>query len=750
VSFIRLFILASLVAVAAVPNSRAGNSQVGDSQAGAFQAGVSHPRLLLSAEDVELIARTSPLPAGFNAALKAAKSDVDLYLEDLPDVPVPKDAGGGYTHEQHKRNSGTIQNAGFLYQVTGDKAYANLAKNILLAYAKLYPTLALHPQQKGQSPGKLFWQSLNEAVWLVTTIQGYDAIYDSLDQAEKAEIENKLLRPMVSFISDEAPQTFERIHNHGTWAVAAVGMTGYVLSDQDYIQKALYGLKRDGSAGFMKQLDLLFSPAGFYSEGPYYQRYALMPFLLFAKVIERNDPARKIFEYRDSVLLKAVNTVIQLSYANYFFPINDALKEKGLDTQELCYGVAIAYGLTGDERLLSIARVQNRIVLTGDGFRLSQALESGLSQPFVFESMQISDGPDGKQGAVSILRSGAGAKDQALVFKATGQGMGHGHFDKLTWLFYDNGHEIVSDYGAARFLNVEEKDGGRYLTENNTWAKQSVAHNTLVVDETSHFDGDWKVSQKYYPGSLVFERDENIQITAARMADAYDGLVFSRSLALLKNDMFQNPVVLDVLKVESEMTHQYDLPLHFNGQITHVSHPLQASTRSMSALGEANGYQHLWLRAKADVGKGELFQVTWLNDNRFYTYSVLAEQAMEVLFTETGANDPDFNLRTETAIILRVKDRTDFTFISLLEPHGEYNGSKEFTTASASNIAAIKHFSENKTDVIRVVNRAGSAVLLGLSLTADSDRTHTVQAGDVNLEWSGFHHLIEESKDHAQ
>ncbi len=132
-----------------------------------------------------------------------------------------------------------------------------------------------------------------------------------------------------------------------------------------YVEKALNGLKRDGSAGFMKQLDLLFSPDGFYSEGPYYQRYALMPFLLFAKVIERNEPQRKIFEYRDGVLLKAVNTVIQLSYANYFFPINDALKDKGLDTQELCYGVAIVYALTGDASLLSIARAQNRIVLTG-------------------------------------------------------------------------------------------------------------------------------------------------------------------------------------------------------------------------------------------------------------------------------------------------------------------------------------------------------------------------------------------------
>ena len=43
--------------------------------------------------------------------------------------------------------------------------------------------------------------------------------------------------------------------------------------------------------------------------------------------------------------------------------------------------------------------------------------------------------------------------------------MGHGHFDKLHWLYFDNGREIISDYGAARFLNIEAKYGGHYLPE---------------------------------------------------------------------------------------------------------------------------------------------------------------------------------------------------------------------------------------------------------------------------------------------
>ncbi len=707
-------------------------------------ASLERPRLLTSADDIALMAGADALPAAFADAVESATASVKPFLAELPDIPQPKDPGGGYTHEQHKRNSVTILNAGFLYQLTGDMAYAKLVRDMLRAYARMYPVLGEHPEKKNQAPGKLFWQSLNEAVWLVTSIQGYDAVYMALEEGDREFIENELFHPMVSFLSDQAPQTFDRIHNHGTWAVAAVGMTGYVLDERDYVEKALHGLKKDGSAGFIRQLDELFSADGYYSEGPYYQRYALMPFVLFAKVIERNEPQRKIFEHRDGVLLKAVYSAIQLSYGGYFFPINDAMKDKGLDTAELCYGVSVVYALNGDPRLLPIARMQGRVVLTGDGLRLAKALDAGQDKPFEFRSMQLRDGPDGTHGALGILRSSDAPGHQALVFKATAQGLGHGHFDRLAWLFYDNGQEIVSDYGAARFLNVEEKQGGRYLPENMSWAKQTVAHNTLVVDQASHFGSDWKRGEQFYPASLAFDTGEGADIVAARMESAYDGVVFSRAMAMLKNTPFPNPVILDVLQVESAATHQYDLPLHFKGHITHVSHPLEASTASMAALGESNGYQHLWLRARARVAAGELFQLTWLNSGRFYTYSVLAGKAMEVLFTELGANDPEFNLRREQAVILRVQDATDYTFVGLLEPHGEYDGSREFTTESAPALKMLEHDSRDGADLVRMTTRNGVVKTVALSFDTVTAKTHRIEYGGSTYAWSGFYQLFEE------
>jgi hypothetical protein len=656
---------------------------------------------------------------------------------------VPSDAGGGYTHEQHKRNSYTILNAGVLFQVTGNDAYLTLVADMLEAYATLYPSLGEHPQKKEQSPGRLFWQSLNEAVWLVTVIQGYDAVYTHLTPAQRDAIEDGLLRPIAEFLSHGQPQTFDRVHNHGTWAVAAVGMTGYVLDEPAYVEKALFGLKQDGSAGFVKQLDELFSPDGYYSEGPYYQRYALLPFLVFAKAIERNEPQRNIFDHRDGILLKAIHTTIQLSYDGLFFPINDAIKDKGIDTTELVYGVAIAYGMTGDAGLLSIAQRQGRTVLTGDGYQLARALEQGGVAPYPFRSMRLADGSAGDQGALDIFRSGKEPGHQAVVFKATAQGMGHGHFDKLSWLFYDNGREIVPDYGAARFLNVESKNGGHYLTENTSWAKQTIAHSTLVVDETSHFGGSWKKGMEHHPVPLYFDSGERLDIAAARMDGAYEDVSFERALVLLKDGPFSRPVVLDVLRVSSEDAHRYDLPLQFKGHITFVSHPVVASMDSMVPLGEASGYQHLWKRAASEVDESGLFQLTWLEGNRFYTHSVAVNNSTQFIFTELGATDPEFNLRREQALVQRVDGMNDHVFVSVLEPHGEYNGTLEYTTESASELKSLEHVSPDDGVLIRITTRNGEVTTIGLSFDAAADSVHQIEYDGSMYEWNGFYHVFE-------
>ena len=701
-----------------------------------------HPRLLLTADDIREFGATwedSPL---LSSSIRAEQQRIDAYFAEAPDVPVPADAGGGYTHEQHKSNGRAIQDAGMLYQWTGEQRYAEYAESLLLEYAELFPTLGKHPRRKENHPhGRLFWQSLNEAVWLLQAVQGYDAVYDALAPGKRDRIEENLFRPLATFLSVESPGTFDRIHNHGTWATAAVGMTGMVLGDDRFVNMALYGTREDGEGGFLRQVDELFSPDGFYAEGPYYQRYALLPFVVFAKALDNNRPELGIFERRDGVLIKAIQTTLQLSYAGKFFPINDAIKDKGLDTGELAYGVTIAWSLTGDTSLLDVSEQNTQVVLTGDGARYARAIDAGRATPFIQDSRAITGGADGTEGGLAVLRAGDSRKHSAVVFKATPQGMGHGHFDRLNWLYYDNGNEIVRDYGAARFLNVVQKYGGHYLAENNSWAKQTIAHNALVVDETSHFEGNYKAGEEAAPEDLFFAVDDAVQLTSAVERHAYDGVTMRRTLATVASGAFDQPIVVDVLRVGSSQRHQYDLPLYFNGQIIDINVPVEARLARLEPLGDANGYQHLWQTAAAEPVADGAFAITWLLDNRFYTHKSVSSQPFQALFVQTGANDPDFNLRREQGLVFRVDDAAQQTFVGVLESHGEYNGAREFTVGSESRIKSVEHVGADGKDVVRVETKAGQVLTLALSYDRDPSAEHSVETPHGAVTWTGYFSL---------
>ncbi|WP_282294959.1 oligoalginate lyase [Stenotrophomonas sp. PS02289] len=650
------------------------------------------------------------------------------------DVPVPKDKGGGYTHEQHKRNYQAIQAAGALYRLTGNPDYARFARDLLLGYAKLYPGLGAHPQGRGQIPGRLFWQTLNDSVWLVSAVQGYDAIRDTLSEQDRRTIDDNVFRPMAEFLAG-TPENFDKIHNHATWAVAASGMTGYVLRDPVLVDKALNGSRRDGSAGFLKQVDQLFSPDGYYEEGPYYQRYALAPFILFANAVERNEPQRGIFKRRDGVLLKAVDALVQSSHGGYFFPINDAILDKGLDTEELVAGIDIAYANTGDDRLLSIAKAQKRVLLSPEGLRVAAALAAGKATPYDFRPMVLRDGPDGREGALVILRMN-GEDGQALVMKNTKQGMGHGHLDKLNWLFYDNGQRVVTDYGAARFLNIEAKAGGIYLPENNTWARQTIAHNTLVVNEQSHFGGDWKKGQPLSPTPLLFAVTDDTQIASARMDKAYDGVSFTRTQALLAHPSLGQPVVLDLLRVEGKAPARYDLPLHFNGHIMEVGFTAQSAVTTRPVLGKANGYQHVWVDAASEPTT-DARHLTWLLDGRFYTYRFASTAPSRALIGESGANDPSFNLRREPLLLQRVDGQATTTFYGVLEPHGQYDGTAETVRGANSRIDRLSHYRGDDADVLVLDLAGGAQVALGVAHDPRAAGTHEVRGGGHTWRWDG-------------
>lgn len=639
----------------------------------------THPSLLLTADGARQIRDNKGKLPIFDASLDMLMQEAETAVAREICLPTPKDGGGGYSHEMHKLNYYDMYNLGIAWQLSGEEKYAQKVKDILLAYVDFYPKLDFHPLGLSGNPGRIFWQTLNESVFLVHTAVAYDCVYDYLSAEERSLIEKEFFYPYTDFIMTGLPhnrantQMFNNLNNWATWACAGVGMIGIAMGDDSLVQKALYGSDLKGEGGFLRQMDVLFSPDGYFTEGAYYLRYAIWPFVTFAQCLDVYNPELKIFEYRDGILLKAVDALLQMAYEGEFMHFNDAL-EKGYSAQELISAVDIAYNANpADKSLLSVVRdYQHKVLVSDAGFAVAKGLTFGEAEPLRLHSMWLRDGGDGTEGAFCIMRPTSEKLNSAVTFKATSHGLSHGHFDKLTFAYYDAGNEIVTDYGAARFLNIEAKYNGHYTHENESWAKSSIAHNTLVVDGRNMFGGKWRESQKYHPTVLWHSFVDGLQCVAAREDNAYEGVSFTRYLVYADVPFLEYPLIMDVLKAESDGRHQYDYPVHYNGHMISLSVPYERALTSMTTLGSANGYQHIWTEAKAHGADGTT-SYTWLTGYRMYTVSTATTPATEVYICRGGASDPDFNLRSEPMYILREKNAGNHVFASCIETHGKYD-----------------------------------------------------------------------------
>lgn len=655
-----------------------------------YSADRSHPNMLLTKEKITTIRKEYKKYPLFKNAVDLQVSIADNALKDVLEIPKPAGKGGSYSHTVHSNNAISFQACAAVYQLTNNKKYAAYVRDGLISYSKKYSTFGKHPNCTPNFAGVLFFQELNESVWMVRVAQAYDCVYDFLTPEERKIIENELFRPMVEWETVENGKAFNYMHNHATWGTAAVGMLGYATGNMDWVKMAMYGTKPDGTGGFLRQMEILFSPDGYYEEGPYYHRYALMPFVTFATVINHYQPEMKIFERRDGILRKAVDAIIQLSSTNgKLFPFNDADKAMGITDEAIINAVNITYAeMNGSASLLDVVLKQNAVNCTDAGFVAAKDVAGGKSKPFVYKSIWFNDGQNGNEGGVGVLRDGNNDNQQISILKAAKQGQGHGHYDRLNLMYYDMGEEIFGDYGFARYVDIESKRGGEYLPENKTFAKQTVIHNAPTVDQRSNFLANYNESMKSTPEKLFFVDSEDIDAASAIEKMAFPGVKMTRTVAFLKIVECKKAVLLDICKFESAETHLYELPYWYNGQLINIPFNVKNTTDTLMKAGTTDGYQHLWKNAEsAKISNGSTF-LTFLKYGRYYTTTFTATNDMVVKFVTIGATDPEFSLRNEKGFILSAQSSGNHAFCSVTE-------AQEGETAKANKIIAIQFVESN-------------------------------------------------------
>ncbi|HUS92446.1 MAG TPA: heparinase II/III family protein [Phycisphaerae bacterium] len=142
------------------------------------------------------------------------------------------------------------------------------------------------------------------------------------------------------------------------------------------------------------------------------------------------------------------------------------------------------------------------------------------------------------------------------AFAVMSQGYGHDHRDKFSICLHGAGRLIYPDYNAIQYEN-----------QAIGWTRNSVCHNTLVVDEQD--------TQDAAPTGIRHEFSPEVKYLATSASGVFEGVEQTRVLLLT------GEYLLDVFDARSDVPHTYDYLLHSFGQVRAVGKAEFAPSRAM-------------------------------------------------------------------------------------------------------------------------------------------------------------------------
>ncbi len=128
------------------------------------------------------------------------------------------------------------------------------------------------------------------------------------------------------------------------------------------------------------------------------------------------------------------------------------------------------------------------------------------------------------------------------VFQIMSQGYGHDHRDKFSIRLHAAGRLFFPDYNAIQYENPSVG-----------WTRNSVSHNTLIVDEGETQDAELT--------ALRYDFSPEVKFLVSSANAVFEGVDQSRGLFLTKE------YLLDVFHAISPVPHTYDYVLHSFGAV---------------------------------------------------------------------------------------------------------------------------------------------------------------------------------------
>ena len=164
----------------------------------------------------------------------------------------------------------------------------------------------------------------------------------------------------------------------------------------------------------------------------------------------------------------------------------------------------------------------------------------------------------------------------------------------------------------------------------------------------------------------------------------------------------------------------------------------------MKPFGKKNGYQHLWLEATGKTDKPTA-NFTILNANRFYSIITLADTLTEFKLTRIGANDPNFNLRDTPCFLIRQPRVSNHTFVSVIEPHGLYDLTREVTEGYETNLSELTLIKDDEDfSAVKISLKKGQKFLfITANRDFDNSKTRTIIINNKTISFTGNYYFTD-------
>lgn len=559
-----------------------------------------HPRLFISAAEIAALKGA----AEANPALRVVLNSEIIW----PAIQIPVKYASGIelppkgVNGPHWELAKDARTAALGYAFTGNEAYAGVAREILLAYARVYKDTPL----LGPADGKMTKQTRDEAVWITDMAWAYDLTWNSPLWTEE---DRRLLK------EDLFLEAARIIHPRGSnaWRTtlnAGVGAVAFLFNDEHWIYETIYG--EEGFVYMMGEWNREDGLSWLHSISHHNANRERLT--TFAEMAYRSGYDLYNVTVRGKSLKLMYDVALYHAFSNGKHPVVGHAQPTEALGFDWTFGAA--YRRYKDPRYVELWRQTLRF-LSMEFTVPSVFFLPALQEAEEAADLAVSFGSFAPQGynvagsthfadtGMAVLRGSGIIQDGpevAFLYKPHGVVVGHQTPDNLTIMLAGHGDHWLPGPGQYHYSQAPPEHG--------SWYRHTVARNGVVVDETSQYPQG--TTNNIYPldreksssGRLLgFMALPSLSAVRGATDTVYEGVAMERTL------LVRAPYVVDRYVVEADSVHQYDWVVHINGKERAIS---LTETPQAGTLGTRAGYQHIdTLRIAETDGT---WQASWQRD----------------------------------------------------------------------------------------------------------------------------------------